>query len=231
MNIMKKIFLSAILSFNLTTSSFASMNDDPLRAIFMADQIEYHTGNENTFTWDAYTYIGYDIHKLYIYTEGEKRKYQSSSESENQIVYSRAIYPYWDLQFGVDYDKAGESEQTWGVIGVQGLAPYFFEIRAVLLLGKQGSIGLRTDIEYEALVTQKLILTPSISFSAYSQNNEEMERGKGLSNLTAGMRLRYEVIREFAPYIGIEWNKNFGKTDELSHRNETYATFGLRVWF
>lgn len=228
---MNKTILSTILTLTLATSSIASMNDDPLRVTFMADKLEYQANDEKNLMWDAYGYVGYDINKLYIYTEGEKGKEQSSAGSENQLVYSHAISPFWDLQFGVDYDKAGEHDQTWGVIGVQGLAPYFFETRAVILLGKRGSMGLRAEIEYEALITQKLILTPSIAFSAYSKDNNEMEIGSGFSNIKAGMRLRYEIKREFAPYVGVEWNRNLGKTDNISHLNETYATFGLRMWF
>ncbi|WP_193112611.1 copper resistance protein B [Sulfurimonas marina] len=228
---MNKVLLSTILTLGLATSSIASMDDDPLRATVMVDNLEYQTNDEKSLMWDSYAYVGYDIHKLYLYSEGEKGKDQSSADSENQLVYSRAISPFWDLQFGVDYDKSGGADQTWGVIGVQGLAPYFFETRAVILLGKRGSMGVRADLEYEALITQKLILTPSIAFSAYSKDNEEMEIGSGFSNIQAGMRLRYEIRREFAPYIGVEWNKNLGKTDDISPLNETYATFGLRVWF
>jgi copper resistance protein B len=114
---------------------------------------------------------------------------------------------------------------------LQGLSQYFFETRTTLLLGEDGNIGLRAEAEYDALLTQKLILTPSIQLSAYTKDNEEMGIGSGFSNITMGTRLRYEVTREFAPYIGVEWNKNLGNTNDISSLDEVYAVVGMRFWF
>jgi len=99
------------------------------------------------------------------------------------------------------------------------------------LFGEDGNLGLRLDLEYEALFTQKLILTPSFSADIYSKDTPSMAIGKGLSNITAGLRLRYEIRREFAPYIGFEWSKNFGNTDAFRPLDESYAVGGVRVWF
>ena len=120
---------------------------------------------------------------------------------------------------------------AWDYFAYQGLAPYFFETRTSLLVGQWGNVGLRFDAEYEALFTQKLILTPSIAIDAYSKDDLSMGLGKGLSNITAGMRLRYEIKREFAPYIGVEWSKNFGNTADISPLNESYVVGGVRIWF
>ncbi|EQB34304.1 hypothetical protein M947_11445 [Sulfurimonas hongkongensis] len=226
---MKNLLLIIVLGF--TTSLFAGSGGDILRATVMVDKLEYQYSDEKSVSWDTYAYIGYDINKVYIYSEGEKAKDSSSANSENQLVYSRAITPYWDVQIGAAYDKTENSDQTWGVIGVQGLAPYFFEIRAVILVSDDGNIGFRAESEYEALITQKLILTPSIALSAYTKNNEDMAIGSGLSNLKLGARLRYEFVREFAPYVGVEWSKNFSNTDDYSALDEVYATVGLRFWF
>ena len=228
---MKNLLLVTVLTLGLSTAAFAGGGGDTLRASLMVDNLEYQFNDEKAVSWDSYAYIGYDLSKVYIYSEGEKADEASSAESENQLVYSRAIAPYWDIQFGVGYDKSEEFDQTWGVIGVQGLAPYFFETRASLLVGEDGNIGFRAEAEYEALFTQKLILTPSIALAAYTKDNLEMGIGSGLSNLTLGARLRYEFVREFAPYVGVEWSKNFGTTDEISPLNEVYATLGLRFWF
>ena len=228
---MKKLLINTILASTLTTSIFAAGGGDILRYTVMMDNLEYQLNDEKTIVWDSYAYAGYDLNKIYIYSEGEKAKDVSSIESENQLVFSRAISPYWDIQLGVGYDKIEDFDQTWAILGVQGLAPYFFETRAVLLVDKDTNIGLRVDAEYEALITQKLILTPSVALSAYSKNNIEMGLGKGLSNLTLGARLRYELKREFAPYIGVEWSKNFGNTNDYTPLDEVYATVGLRFWF
>ncbi|HUH42172.1 MAG TPA: copper resistance protein B [Sulfurimonas sp.] len=227
---MKNLLKILLLTVTLSLPLFSAMNDNPLRVTFMAEEFEYQFNDEKSTNWDINAYIGYDLDKIYIYSEGEKPK-GAKATSENQLLYSRAIAPYWDIQFGIDYDKAPQADKTWGVIAIQGLAPYFFETRTVILIGEGGNIGLRAEAKYEALITQKLILAPSISLSAYTKDDEKMDIGSGFSNLKLGMRLRYEIIREFAPYIGIEWNNNLGKTDDFSNLNETYVTIGLRVWF
>lgn len=227
---MKNLLKTLILTTALVTTSFAGGGGDILRATVMVENFEYQFSDEGVHSWDAYAYVGYDLNKVYIYTEGEKAE-DELAESENQLVYSRAIAPYWDIQLGVGYDKTPEADYTWGVIGIQGLAPYFFETRAVLLVGEEGEVGIGFEAEYEALLTQKLILSPSIEFSAYSKDIPEMGLGEGLSNLTLGLRLRYEFVREFAPYIGVEWSKNYGNTDDYHSLNETYATAGVRFWF
>jgi len=228
---MKKLLLSTVLTLSLSTAVFAGGGGDILRATVMVDNLEYQFNDEKTIAWDSYAYVGYDLNKIYIYSEGEKANEVSYAESENQLVYSRAISPFWDIQLGVGYDKVEKSDQTWGVVGIQGLAPYFFETRAVVLVNKDGNIGLRVEAEYEALLSQKLILTPSVGIAAYTKENAEMGLGSGLSNLTLGARLRYEFVREFAPYLGVEWSKNFGDTDKYTPLDKVYATAGLRFWF
>ena len=226
---MKKLLNITLIILTLSAFSYASMSDDPLFSKLTIDELEYQDNDEQNIAWDSNLWIGYDLDKIYLYSEGEKPK-NGTTESENQLVYSRAIAPYWDLQFGVGYDKTEEDSQTWGVVALQGLAPYFFETRGALLFGN-GNIGLRLETEYEALLTQKLILSPSISADLYSKDNLSMGLGKGLSNITAGARLRYEIQREFAPYVGLEWSKNFGNTADISPLDEGYAVAGLRVWF
>ena len=227
---MKNLLKTLILTTAIATSCFAGGGGDILRATLMVENLEYQFNDEEAVSWDTYAYVGYDLNKVYIYSEGEKTE-EESAESENQLVYSRAIAPYWDIQIGVGYDKTPEADYNWGVLALSGLAPYFFETRAALLVGEDAEVGIRFEAEYEALLTQKLILSPSIEFSAYSKDIPEMELGKGLSNLTLGLRLRYEFIREFAPYVGVEWSKNFGNTDDYHSLNETYVTTGVRLWF
>lgn len=227
---MKNLFKSILLTTALATTSFAGGGGDILRATVMVENFEYQFSDEGVHSWDAYAYAGYDLNKIYIYTEGEKAE-DEQSESENQLVYSRAITSYWDVQIGVGYDKTPDADYRWGVLALSGLAPYFFETRAVLLVGEDAEVGIRFEAEYEALLTQKLILSPSIGVTAYSKDIPEMELGEGLSSLTLGLRLRYEFVREFAPYVGVEWSKNFGNTDDYHSLNETYAVIGLRFWF
>jgi len=228
---MKNLLIKITLLTTLTIASFAGGGGDILRASFTADNLEYQANSEKTLYWDTYGYLGYDLNKIYIYSEGEKADSARSADSENQLLYSRAITPFWDVQVGIDYDIAGANNKTWGVLALSGLAPYFFETRAALLLSDDGNVGLRVDMEYEALITQKLILTPKFTLDAYSKDIPTMTYGSDISNITLGARLRYEFKREFAPYLGVEWAKNFGKTDKYAPKNDTYATFGLRFWF
>lgn len=226
---MKKILITTVIV-GLTSMAQAGMGDDPLFTKVTIAQLEQQNNDEKNIAWDVNGWVGYDLDKIYLYSEGEKPK-DGSSESENQLVYSKAIAPYWDVQFGVGYDKTETDSQTWGVIALQGLAPYFFETRGALLFASDGNVGLRLETEYEALLIQKLILTPSISADLHSKDNASMGLGKGLSNITAGLRLRYEIKREFAPYLGVEWSKNFGNTADISPLNESYAVAGVRIWF
>lgn len=228
---MKKILLATGLASLLTTTGFSMEGGgDIFRTSLVVDQLEYQFSDEKATAWNVYGYAGYDINKVYIYSEGEKPK-NESAQSENQLVYSKAISPFWDVQAGIAYDKSDKSHQTWGLIGLQGLAPYFFETRATLLFGEDGNIGLRAESEYDALLTQKLILSPSIALSAYTKDNQKIGIGSGFSNITLGTRLRYEMKRELAPYIGVEWSKNLGNTNDISSLDEIYAVAGVKFWF
>ncbi len=227
---MKKLLTTTLLSAILASLSFAAGPDDPLYTKVTIDTLEMQDNAEKALSWDTNIWIGHDLNKLYIYTEGEKPKDESSS-SENQLVYSRAIASYWDVQLGIGYDKTDTENQTWGVVALQGLAPYFFETRTALLVGEDGNLGLRFALEYEALLTQKLILTPSFETDLYTKDTKKLGVGKGLSSVVLGARLRYEIRREFAPYIGVEWSKNFGNTENFSPLDEVYAVAGVRIWF
>ncbi len=226
---MKKLWKITATSTLLSMQLWAGMGDNPLLSKVTLDTVEMQDVEGGTLSWDTNAWLGYDLYKLYLYSEGES--VDGDTESENQFVVSQAIAPYWDVQYGLGYDKTTESDQTWGVIALQGLAPYFFETRAAILVGEDGNVGLRLAAEYEALITQKLILTPSLESDFYTKDTPKIEIGKGLSNITAGLRLRYEIKREFAPYIGVEWSKNFGNTKNFSPLDKTYMVAGFRVWF
>ncbi|MDF1878094.1 copper resistance protein B [Sulfurimonas sp. SAG-AH-194-C20] len=227
---MKSLLKKLLTTSLFCTSVFAGGGGDILRTNVLFDNLEYQFNNEKIVNWDMSGYVGYDRDKLYIYSEGEKPDALNAS-SENQLLYSRAIAPFWDIQAGIDYDKSEVSSKTWGVIALSGLAPYFFESRVVVLVDDKSNVGLRVDLEYEALITQKLILTPSFALDAYTKDELAFGIGSGLSNITLGARLRYEIRREFAPYIGVEWNKNFGNTNKISPQDSSYFVSGIRFWF
>ena len=227
---MKKILLSLVTIIGLGQMAYADMEDDPLITMFLMDRFEVLDNDENTRVWEGSFRIGYDINKLYIYSEGEATS-DGLETSQNELIYSRAIAPFWDAQIGLAYDKNDDTSQTWGEIAISGLAPYYFETRAALLVNGDGNVGLRLDAEYEALLTQKLILTPSLEADFYTKDDPEMSLGSGLASVEAGLRLRYEFVREFAPYIGVTWEKTFGNTSDYNPVDETNLMVGVRFWF
>lgn len=227
--------IASILSSSLLLASQAQAagERDPLLTYFLADTLELSNQTDNPLAWDATFWIGKDWHKLYIKTEGEQLK--GVSESENQLLYSQPIKRSWDIQVGLGYDVKPSQTQSWAIVGLQGLMPYFFETNATLLANDK-NIGFRFDTEYEALLTQKLILTPSLKLSAYTTDNELMGIGSGLSSTELGLRLRYEFTRKFTPYIGLKYNQAFGSTADYlkaegSKESESSVVAGLRFWF
>lgn len=229
-NIMKKVLATTLLFSSIAVSSLEASKSNTLFYKFTVDSLEKQDNTGKSVSWSGNFWIGSELNKLYLYSEGDKANH-SSSESENQLVFSHAIAPYWDIQLGLGYDKKSNQHKNWAVIAFQGMAPYFIETRAALLIGNNSDVGLRLEAEYKALLTQKLVLTPSISTAFYSKDIPNMELGKGLSNITAGLRLSYEIKREFAPYIGVEWNKNYGNTNDFDPVDETYFVAGFKFWF
>lgn len=233
-NITNKTIKTAFIALSLVASQAqAGAERDPLLTYFLMDTFEINNENGNPTSWDATAWVGKDWNKLYLKTEGENVNGQI--ESENQLLYSRPIKRFWDIQMGLAYDTTPDNTQTWGAIGLQGLAPYFFETNAVLLANSD-NIGFRFDTEYEALITQKWILTPSLSFDVYSADDAKMGLGSGLSSSQAELRLRYEFTRKFAPYIGVTHNHTYGKKADYTKAetgsiSETSWVAGLRFWF
>jgi len=226
----KKLLLSILLSIGFIQTLHADMEDDPLTTMFLMDRFEVLNNDENTKIWEGSFWIGYDINKLYLYSEGEATA-DGLESSQNELVYSRAIAPFWDVQLGLAYDKNADASKTWAEVAISGLAPYYFESRVALLVNGDGNVGLRLDAEYEALFTQKLILTPSLEANFYTKDDAKLGIGSGLSNIEAGLRLRYEIKREFAPYIGVTWEKTFGNTRDYNPVDGTNFLIGLRFWF
>ena len=216
--------------------ALAGVNDDPIVTMVLVDQLEVRNADDsNPGVLNGQAWVGKDLKKLWFKAELENAD-SKIEEAEIQALYSQALAPFWDFQIGLRQDYQPDLNRTWGVIGLQGLAPYFFEIDSALFIGESGHTALRLSVEYELLFTQRLILTPEIDVDFHGQNDAEFGIGSGLSDVEAGLRLRYEIRREFAPYIGIHWSKSFGNTAGFS-RNEgedvedLQWVIGLRAWF
>ncbi len=196
------------------------IHDHQIYHKILFDQLEYQVNDsQNIFNWDIQGWIGGDYQKLWVKTEGDVSLDNGNGEAELQLLYSKQISPYFDLQAGLRYDQLyGDKGNSRGfaVIGVQGLAPYFVEIDSALFISYQGDISARFKAESNFLLSQKLILQPKIETNLAIQEVKEFGVGSGFNNLELGLRLRYEISREFAPYIGVSWNKLFGNTAKFA---------------
>lgn len=228
--------LSLLLMLSSVNSALAGGKDDPLLGKVMIDQLEVRDADENNpLVLDGQGWVGKDLQKLWFKAEVERAD-SETEEAELQALYSQAIAPFWDVQVGVRQDFQPTPSRTWAVIGLQGLAPYFFEIDTALFIGESGRTALRLEAEYELLFTQRLILTPEIEVNFYGQNDADLGIGSGLSDIEAGLRLRYEIRREFAPYIGVNWNKRFGNSADFARSageetDDLQWVIGVRAWF
>ncbi|HPE32437.1 MAG TPA: copper resistance protein B [Parvularculaceae bacterium] len=202
------------------------------------DRLEFATGEGDPFLlWDAQGFWGGDLNKLWIKTEGAyDLESDSFGEGEVQALWSRAIGSFFDFQTGVRRDFAAGPDRTYGVIGVQGLVPYLFEIDAAAFVSGHGDVTARVELEYELLITQRLILQPRAELELSAQEAPELGLGSGVTSAELGARLRYEIRRRFAPYVGLSWERSVGGTADLARLagedvGETSFVAGVRFWF
>jgi copper resistance protein B len=192
---------------------------------------------EESYSWDAQLWYGGDINRLWLKTEGEGRFDAGGPEEvEVQALYSRALDPWFNLQAGVRHDFRAGPERTHAVLGIQGLAPYLFEVDGTLFLSDKGELTARFEAEYDQRITQSLILQPSVEFELSAQDIPELGIGSGLSSAEAGLRLRYQIVPEFAPYVGVTYERAFGNTADFARADGEKAggwnlLIGLRSWF
>lgn len=192
-------------------------------------------GGEDGYVWDAEAWYGGDLDKLWLKTEGEGEFSGPLDDAEIQALYSRAIGPFFDLQAGVRLDVEPET-RTHAVVGVKGLAPYMIHLDAAAFLSDRGDLTVRIEAEYDQKITQRLILQPRAELDLSAQDIPEREIGAGLTKLETGLRLRYEILREFAPYIGVEYEAKLGETADIARAigndpNGLKLLVGLRAWF
>jgi copper resistance protein B len=201
-----------------------------------ADRLETQIRDgQNGFLWDLQGYYGTPTRRLWIKTEGEGEFGGELERGEVQALYSRGFAPFFDVQMGVRQDF-GPAETTHAVIGVQGLAPYMFEIDAALFLSHRGDLTARVELELDQRITQRLIFQPRAEINLAAQDVPELGIGAGLDRIEVGARLRYEIVREFAPYIGIEQSWRVGRSADFARlAGDDPAKFsllaGIRLWF
>lgn len=203
----------------------------------MIDRLEYRAlkGGDG-YHWEGEGWIGGDINRLAIKSEGEGDVRGALESAEVQALYSRAIDPWWNLVAGVRHDIRPDPQRTYATIGIEGLAPYWFEVEGQAFLSTRGDVHLRLEGSYDQRLTQRLILQPAAEVNVALQDVPELGIGSGLSSVEMGLRLRYEFAREFAPYVGVNWERSFGDTARFARAagdgaSATSLVMGIRLWF
>jgi len=157
-------------------------------------------------------------------------------EARTELLWGHAFAAYWDTQFGVRYDSGAGPNRTWLAAGIEGLAPYRFDFEVTAYVGESSRTALRLDASYDMLINQRLILQPRLEANFYGREDIERGLGSGLADVSLALRLRYEIRRELAPYIGVEWLDEYGGTRDMTlaaggDPSDTRLTMGLRFWF
>jgi copper resistance protein B len=213
-----------------------TVHDRSVHFFVLFDQMEWQGGRgAPAVSWDTTGWIGGDVTRFWFRTEGEA-EHGRLEAVEAHALYGRAIAPWWDLVAGIRQDFRPGPARTWAAVGIQGLAPYWFEVEATAYLGPGGRTHFRLETEYELLFTNRLILQPLLELDFFGKADPERGLGRGLSSGEAGLRLRYEIRRELAPYVGLTWERVFFGTADLARAEgrETRSTklaLGLRTWF
>lgn len=216
------------------------------RPLVMADQYSHfallvdrleavHADDHTSGAYELQARYGRDFNRLVLKAEGEADDGRLE-DAHTELLWSRAMTAYWDAQLGVRHDSGEHPGLNWLAFGIQGLAPYWFEVDVTAYVGEESRSALRLEAEYELLLTQRLVLQPRIEANAYGKRDAERAQGAGLSDAVVGLRLRYEIRREFAPYIGVEYAATFGDTADYAEAagedtGQTRWVAGVRFWY
>ncbi len=202
-----------------------------------AEQFELrHSAHGESFAWDVHAWIGTDDWKLLLKSEGALPTGGPLEEAEAQLVYSWRVSDFWDAYAGLRYDHRPAPERGFAAFGMSGMAPWFIEVDATAFVSHKGEISARVEAEYDLYITQNLVLQPLVEVNLSAQNVRERGIGAGISDVELGLRLRYEIEREFAPYVGVSWERKLFRTasyarDEGESSGELALVAGVRFRF
>ncbi|MEZ5287326.1 MAG: copper resistance protein B [Vicinamibacterales bacterium] len=212
-----------------------TLHDDQLHGYVLVDQLEWETTRGETgLGWDSKGWVGFDRDRLWFRAEGQ-RAGSRVTDAQTHLFYGRAVSRWWNVLGGIRQDFRPGPAQTWAAVGVQGLAPYWIEMEATAYLGASGRNHLRVEAEYELLLSNRLVLQSNVETELYGKEDPAHFRGAGLATVDAGIRLRYLIRRELAPYVGVVWhNKYFGTADLARAQGERTSgarlALGVRFW-
>jgi copper resistance protein B len=210
------------------------MDDRARHAKVMLDELEWRDADESTVGWDVAAWYGGDVHKILVESEGERA--DGAGHARVEAFWDRVATRWWNTRAGLRRDSGDGPARLWAAFGIAGLAPGFIDVEANLYVGESGRTAFRVQAEYDLLLTQRLVLHPQIELNAYGRDDAERGIGAGVSDIEMGLRLRYEVRREFAPYVGVGWKRRVGDTAALARAagadtSEVHWVAGARLWF
>lgn len=212
-----------------------AVHDRPFNTFILFDRLEWQGGAAGGMNVENSSWFGGDIHRVWIRADAESED-DDVERASVEGLWGRSFSRWWDVVAGVRQDFRPGDPQTWAAIGIQGLAPYWFEVEATAYIGADARTLLRVELEYELLLTNRLVLQPVLELDVYGKDDPDRAIGAGLSTLEAGVRLRYEIRRELAPYIGVSWDQKVFGTADLAREHgdsvgNTKFAVGLRTWF
>ena len=211
--------------------------DEHIWAHVILDQFEARLGaGQGSLRWDGEAWAGPDEWRVRLRSEGERTANGKVEDGQTELLYSKPIVTFWDVQLGGRYDLDSGSGRGWVAAGIEGLAPGFFNVAATAYAGGQGRTAAKLKVSYDQLLTNRLILQPEAEVNLYGRNDPARRIGSGVSDLDAGLRLRYEIARKFAPYVGVSWARKFGSTADMARKaseasDDVRLAVGLRTWF
>lgn len=228
--------------YNLPPGWMPPVHDSTINYLVLFEKFEFRTGQaEDAAVLDAQGWIGGDYHRFWWKAEGEQeRRRPKTGEIEVQALYGRMIHAFWDALAGVRFDRRYSGRQrdtrTHLALGLQGTAPYGFELEPMLFVSDEGDVTFEFEASFEQLITQRLVIEPTVELAAAAQDDPHHAVGRGFNELEIGLRLRYEFSRQFAPYVGVTWRRALGGTAGLHRRagervSESAVVFGVRGWF
>ena len=234
-------FLTAVILatavFIPTSIARAADMDDAIYWQFQVDQLEYRAGDgADVVAWDANAWIGNDDHRLAFKSEGENPVGKRLEKAELQFLYRRPVSTFFDLNAGIRHDLRPDPDRTYGVVGLQGLAKQFVETDANLFLSETGDLSARLEAEVDWRLTQRLILQPTAEINVAFSEDRRIHSGAGINTIEAGLRLKYEIRREFAPYVGLHYERKVGATanfarDDGEDTDSLRLVAGVSFWF
>nr|WP_161437882.1 MULTISPECIES: copper resistance protein B [Pseudomonas] len=219
-----------------TSHAGHQVHDSAINSYFLADKLEWQDANDGSaLAWDLSGWIGGDIDRLLLRSEGERTN-GKTEEAEIQALWGHSISPWWDVVAGARQDFKPGAPQTWAAFGLQGQAISDLDIEATAFIGEAGQTAARLEADYDLQLTNNLVLQPTAELNFYGKNDPQRGNGSGLSTSEFGLRLRYEITPQFAPYVGVSWDRSYGKTADYAREDDEdthYARLvvGVRMWF